>query len=201
MKENIMLFLQIITIDFFTAFGLYTLLFLLISIFTKKLILHIIDAEATKFISFVGIIYLLAWTIGLFVFYFENNAEEQSNMLNRLFGKYWFGIWAQPIIWFSITQFLRIKRINKNVLLRILFSILLIISIERCIIIITSLHRDYLPSSWTMYRDLEIYPSNFFLALLVKIMIFLLFVEIYYEAKSRLYIVLKNKKGTIEKIQ
>ena len=186
MKENILLLLQIITVDFFTAFGLYSLLSLFISIFTKSVILAKIDKEATNFISFVGVVYFIVWIIGMFVFYSESNPEDRSNMLNRMFGKYWFGVWAQPILWFLVTQLLRKESVYKNIFFRILFSIMLIISIERFIIITTSLHRDYLPSSWTMYNDLDIYPPNFFLALFCKIIMFLLFVGIYYFAVSKL---------------
>ncbi len=186
MKENIMLLLQIITVDFFTAFGLYSLLFLLISIFTKNVILSKIDAEANNFITFVGVVYFVVWVAGIFVFYTESNTEDRSNMLNRMFGKYWFGIWSQPILWFIVTQLLRIESIYKNIFLRIVFSFILIISIERLIIISTSLHRDYLPSSWTMYNDLDIYPPNFFLALVCKIILFLLFTGLYYLTISRL---------------
>jgi hypothetical protein len=185
MKENLILLLQIITVDFFTAFGLYSLFFLIASIFFKKSFLFKVDEEAKKFISFVGIIYFIIWIIGIIVFYAESNLEEQNSMLNRIFGKYWFGFWLQPIVWFLITQLLRIKRVAKNVFLRIIFSFLLIISFEKYVIIITSFHRDYLPSTWTMYNDLEIYPSNLFLALLVKIIMFLLFVGIYYSITNK----------------
>lgn len=57
MKENILLLLQIITVDFFTAFGLYTFVFLIVSIFTKKPIIKKIDEEANGFIAFAGVIY------------------------------------------------------------------------------------------------------------------------------------------------
>ena len=200
MKENIILFLQIITVDFFTAFGLYSLLFLFLSIFTKKTFLYKLDKEAKNYISFVGIVYFIVWIVGIFIFYRESNAEEQNSMLNRMFGKYWVGFWVQPILWFSITQLLRIKRIWKNILLRIIFSFLLIISIEKYIIIITTFHRDYLPSSWTMHNDLGIYPSNFLLAVLLKLIMFLLFVGIYYLIISRLKVLTKIKKFKIEKI-
>lgn len=67
-----------------------------------------------------------------------------------------------------------------------LFSILLIISIERLIILVTSFHRDYLPSSWTMYNEIGIYPSHFVLSLFLKIMVFLVFVGIFYSIKNKL---------------
>lgn len=186
MKGNILFLLQTIAIDFFTAFGLYSIFFLFISIFTKNVIISKIDKEATNFITFAGVVYLIVWIIGLFVFYSVSNTEDRTHMLNRMFGKYWFGIWSQPILWFLVTQLLRIKSIYKNIFLRILFSFILIISIERLTIIITSLHRDYLPSSWTMYSDLDIYPPNLFLALVCKIIMLLLFAGIYYLAMKKL---------------
>lgn len=195
MKENILLILQILIIDFFIAFGLYSILFLLVSIFAKNAFLYKIDEESKKLISFLGIVYLVVWFIGIFVFYLESNTVEKNSMLNRMFGKYWFGFWLQPLLWFTITQFLRIKRVSKNVFLRIIFSVFLIISIERYVIIITSLHRDYLPSSWTMFNDLGIYPTDFFLALLVKMIMFLLFVGIYYVIKNQLKILLSKSKN------
>lgn len=188
-----MLLLQIITIDFFTAFGLYSLLFLIVSIFTKNAALYKVDNEAAKFISFTGLVYFAVWIIGLFVFYFESNIEAQNSMLNRMFGRYWFGIWAQPILWFLVTQLLRIKRVYKNIFLRLLFSFILIISIERFVIMMTAFDDDYLPGGWTMHRDLDIYPPNFILALFCKILVFLLFVGIYYLATSKLKMVLKKK--------
>lgn len=194
MKENILFLLQIITIDFFTAFGLYSILYLIVSIFVKKPILYKIDEEAVKFISLAGVIYFAVWIIGIFVFYAESNPEEKSDMLNRMFGKYWIGFWTQPILWFALTQLLRFKKVSKNALLRIVFSFLLIFSIEQFIIFITSFHHDYLPSSWTMYRDLDIYPSNFFLALLMKIVFFLFFDGIYYLAKNQIKIFAKTKR-------
>lgn len=195
MKENILLILQILIVDFFIAFGLYSILFLLVSIFAKNAFLYKIDEESKKLISFLGIVYLVVWFIGIFVFYLESNTVEKNSMLNRMFGKYWFGFWLQPLLWFTITQFLRIKRVSKNVFLRIIFSVFLIISIERYVIIITSLDRDYLPSSWTMFNDLGIYPTDFFLALLVKMIMFLLFVGIYYVIKNQLKILLSKSKN------
>lgn len=67
------------------------------------------------------------------------------------------------------------------------------VSIERLMIFIITFHRDYLPSSWTMYSDLDIYPSNFILALFCKIIMFLLFVGTYYFTKRKLKIALIKK--------
>ncbi len=50
-------------------------------------------------------------------------------------------------------QFLWFKRFRKNLLVLFLLSIVVSIGmwLERFVIIVTSLHRDFLPSSWGMY--------------------------------------------------
>lgn len=186
MTEKIIFTLHLINQDFFTAFGLFTILYLFLSIFIKKEILHQIDEEANKFISFIGILYLIIWIIGIIVEFNILNEEDKISMLNRIFGKYWFGFWIQPLFWVVITQLLRFKKIRKNILLRLLFSLLLILSIEKMILISITFHRDYLPSSWTMYNELDIYPSNFILLILLKIFIFLIFVGIFRFVSDRI---------------
>jgi molybdopterin-containing oxidoreductase family membrane subunit len=179
MNENIISILKTLTVDFFTAFGLYSFLFLISSIFIKKATFYKFDEEAKKFISFVGFLYIILWFLGVFVYYIESSPEERTGMINRMFGKYWFGIWIQPIFWFLLSQIFRIKLFSKNILIRIFASFFLIFSIERLVIISTSLHRDYLPSSWTMYSDLGIYSSFFILSILLKILFFMLFVWLF----------------------
>lgn len=179
MNDNIISILKTLTVDFFTAFGLYSFLFLISSIFIKKTTFYKFDEEAKKFISFVGFLYIIIWFLGIFVYYIESSPEERTGMINRMFGKYWFGIWIQPLFWFLLSQIFRIKLFSKNILIRIFASFFLIFSIERLVIISTSLHRDYLPSSWTMYSDLGIYSSFFILSILLKILFFMLFVWLF----------------------
>ena len=179
MNKNIISILKTLTVDFFTAFGLYSFLFLISSIFIKKATFYKFDEEAKKFISFVGFLYIIIWFLGIFVYYIESSSEERTGMINRMFGKYWFGIWIQPLFWFLLSQIFRIKLFSKNILIRIFASFFLIFSIERLVIISTSLHRDYLPSSWTMYSDLGIYSSFFILSILLKILFFMLFVWLF----------------------
>ena len=176
---NIFFNLELLILDFFTAFGLYSFLFLILSIFIKKIAFYQFDNQAKNFISFVGVLYIIFWVSGTIVYYIDCNPVEKSVMIDRMFGKYWFGIWIQPLFWFALSQIFRIKFLSKNILIRIFASFFLIFSIERLIIIISSFHRDYLPSSWTMYRQLDIYPSNFILSILMKIFIFILFVGLY----------------------
>ncbi|WP_374400391.1 hypothetical protein [Flavobacterium sp.] len=189
---NIFFNLELLILDFFTAFGFYSFLFLIVSIFIKKTTFYSFDNQAKKFITFVGVLYIIFWFLGTIVYYIECNPEEKNEMVDRMFGKYWFSIWIQPLFWFFLSQIFRIKIFSKNILIRIIASFFLIISIERLVIIISSFHRDYLPSSWTMYRQLDIYPSNFILSILLKIFIFMLFVGLYTYISNKIH-QLRNK--------
>ena len=190
---NIFFNLELLILDFFTAFGLYSFLFLILSIFIKKIALYQFDNQVKRFISFVGVLYIIFWVLGTIVYYIDCNPVEKSVMIDRMFGKYWFGIWIQPLFWFALSQIFRIKFLSKNILIRIFASFFLIFSIERLIIIISSFHRDYLPSSWTMYKQLDIYPSNFILSILMKILIFMLFVWLFTFISNKIHQLRDNK--------
>lgn len=177
MIERLLFSLDFILLDFFSEYGLVTILCLILSIFIKNPFLQKINDESDRFISFIGIVYLIVWLLATII---ELNISDQENknfLLNRMFGKYWFGFWLQPLLWFSISQLLRIKAIRKNILIKLIFSFFFILSIEKIVIIFTSFHRDYLPSSWTMTSN--IYSSNTFLEILMKLFVFLLSVGIF----------------------
>ncbi|MBP1224694.1 hypothetical protein JOD96_003277 [Flavobacterium sp. 1355] len=197
MIQSVLFNSELILLDFFSAYGLTTILFLILSLFIKKNFLKKVDVHSNHFISFIGIVYLIVWIIATIVELYFREEESRNYLLNRMFGKYWFGFWLQPLIWFSITQLLRFKTIQKNILFRLIFSFLLIISIEKMVIIFTSFHRDYLPSSWTMYNDSGIYPSNIFLVLLMKISIYLLSVRIYFAISQKIK-ELKARKANLQ---
>ena len=180
MNEKILFNLEIILVDFFSAYGLTTLLYFIISIFIKNTFLKKADNQSNNFISFIGILYLIVFTAAILVELNILDQESKTYLLQRMFGKYWFGFWLQPILWISITQLLRFGTVRKNIFLRLLFSFFLILSIEKIVTITISFHRDYLPSSWTMSHDTSIFPSNLFLQILIKIFIYLLFVGFFF---------------------
>ena len=68
-------------------------------------------------------------------------------------GPYWPAFWALIATNIVTPQLLWLKRVRHNIPL--LFVISLIVNtgmwLERFVIIVTSLHRDFLPSSWGMY--------------------------------------------------
>lgn len=191
MIENFNFVLYVISNDFFISFGIYTVLYLLISIFTKKEILYKLDDEVCKLIIFIGIIYFLVWTTAIFISF--SNIESRTFLLNRMFGKYWIGFWLQPIIWIAMTQLLRFKMIQKNWFCRLLFSFFFIFSFERIVIFTVIFHRDYLPSSWTMYSYSDLLPDYFWLNLFLKIILFLVFVRLFFFLRKMIFSYFKKE--------
>ena len=82
--KNIFFNLELLILDFFTAFGLYSFLFLIVSVFIKKESFYNFDEQAKKFLSFVGVLYIIFWVLGTIVYYIECNSEEKSGMVNRV---------------------------------------------------------------------------------------------------------------------
>ena len=172
MIERLLFNLEFILVDFFSAYGLVTILCLILSIFIRNPFLQKINIQSDRLISFIGIVYLMVFLITTIVELNISDQESKNFLLNRMFGKYWFGFWLQPLLWFSMSQLLRIKAIRKNILIKLIFSLFFIISIEKTVIIFTSFHRDYLPSSWTISSST--YSSNLFVELFIKFSVFLL---------------------------
>ena len=85
--------------------------------------------------------------------WYSGNPWERYVTINRAFGPYGFTYWALILCNILIPQCLWLKSVRANPL--ILFAIALIINVgmwlERFVIVVTSLHRDFLPSSWGMY--------------------------------------------------
>ncbi len=103
---------------------------------------------ATSLVVFYG--YLMEAFFGLV---WSSSHYETFMMKNRMFGPYGYMYWALIFCNGFAPQFLWFKKIRTSI--TGLFVISLIVSVgmwlERYVIIVTSLHRDFLPSSWGMY--------------------------------------------------
>jgi Ni/Fe-hydrogenase subunit HybB-like protein len=102
----------------------------------------------------VGLAYATEFVTALY----SGNPYEQFAFLNRAFGPWgWaYGIMVSCNV--VIPQLLWSKRIRTNIAIVFVISIFVNIGMwfERFVIIVTSLHRDYLPSSWADYRPTPI---------------------------------------------
>lgn len=197
MKENIWDFVNIIYVDFFIGFGLYSLLYLIVLLFVKnKTKINFVDKIATDLVVFAGIIYFVGWIIGIYFTFQEITEEEKQNILNRMFGKYWFGYWLQPILWIFTTQILRIEKIRNSKILRLIFSLIFILSIERFTIVLVSIHRDYIGSSFEMGM-FSFLSAEYIILILIKITIYLLLAFILYFATEQIK-KFKNRRSVIK---
>jgi molybdopterin-containing oxidoreductase family membrane subunit len=107
----------------------------------------------TRIIMVTGTIVGIAYLTEFFIAWYSGNVYEQYAFANRAFGPYWWAYWsmmscnliAPQVFWFKWARttpwFIFIMSIVVNVGMWF----------ERFVIIVTSLHRDYLPSSWVMY--------------------------------------------------
>ena len=113
-----------------------------------------------KHIEYMNIIIILtgslvgtAYMTELFMSWYSGVEFEQYAFLNRATGPYW---WAYAIMMTCnvlTPQLYWIKSIRTSFVATFVISIFINIGMwfERFVIIVTSLHRDYLPSAWTMF--------------------------------------------------
>jgi molybdopterin-containing oxidoreductase family membrane subunit len=127
-----------------------------------------------KIMLTTGLIVFYGYIMEVFFGWYSANEFEQHMIINRMTGPYAPVYWALIVCNGLIPQLLWLKRVRFNTL--ILFIIAIIANIgmwlERFVIVITSLHRDFLPSSWGLYAGtiwdwtLYIGTIGFFLAML-----------------------------------
>ena len=113
-----------------------------------------------KHIEYMNVIIILtgslvgtAYMTELFMSWYSGVEFEQYAFLNRATGPYW---WAYAIMMTCnvlTPQLYWIKSIRTSFVATFVISIFINIGMwfERFVIIVTSLHRDYLPSAWTMF--------------------------------------------------
>jgi len=107
-----------------------------------------------KMLLATGLIVAYGYMMETFSAFYSANQYEKFMLLNR-----WTGPYA-PVYWTLIACNIAIpltllwsSRIRKNVLALFLISLVIQTGmwLERFVIVVTSLHRDFLPSSWGMY--------------------------------------------------
>ncbi|MCG8557494.1 MAG: polysulfide reductase NrfD [Proteobacteria bacterium] len=91
-----------------------------------------------------------AYSMEFFIAWYSGNEYELYAFLNRATGPYWWAYWCMVSCNVISPQLFWFRRVRTSI--PWMFAISFIINIgmwfERFVIIVTSLHRDYLPSSW-----------------------------------------------------
>ncbi|WP_111672045.1 NrfD/PsrC family molybdoenzyme membrane anchor subunit [Algoriphagus litoralis] len=113
--------------------------------------------------SIVGIAYITEF----FIAWYSGVEAEQYAFINRATGPYWWAYWSMMTCNVISPQLFWIKKIRTSIIATFALSIVVNIGMwfERFVIIVTSLHRDYLPSSWAMFyptwADVGVYMFTF----------------------------------------
>jgi molybdopterin-containing oxidoreductase family membrane subunit len=100
-----------------------------------------------------GLIVAYGYSMEAFISWYSANTYEKFMYMNRMTGPYGPSYWLLILCNITLPQLLWIRRVRLNVTL--VWIIALIVNtgmwLERFVIVITSLHRDFLPGQWGMY--------------------------------------------------
>jgi molybdopterin-containing oxidoreductase family membrane subunit len=106
-----------------------------------------------KLIILTSCIVALAYGTEYFMALYSTNPYEVFVFQNRALGPFAWAYWTMVSCNVLIPQLLWFRRVRRN--LAAVFVLTLFINVgmwfERFVIIVTSLHRDFLPSSWASY--------------------------------------------------
>ena len=119
--------------------------------------------------------------------FYSGDHFERYMYLNRVLGPYGWAYWLLLLCNLVTPQLLWFKRFRSNVVW--LFAVAMVVNVgmwlERFVIIVTSLHRDFLVSSWGMFSptiwDISTFAGTIglFLALLFLFLRFLPMISIF----------------------
>ena len=103
-----------------------------------------------KIILVTGSMVGYAYSVEFFIAWYSGNLAEQFTFINRAFGPYKVGYWIMFICNAFIPQLFWFRKIRTSALGVWIISIFVNIGMwfERFVIVMSSLSRDYLPSSW-----------------------------------------------------
>ena len=100
-----------------------------------------------------GLIVVYGYLMEFFIAWYSGNQFEQFMIVNRITGPYRWHWYALILCNATVPQLLWSRKIRRQP--AIVWIIAMFVNVgmwlERFIIVVTSLHRDFLPSSWGMY--------------------------------------------------
>jgi molybdopterin-containing oxidoreductase family membrane subunit len=106
-----------------------------------------------KIMLATGLMVGYGYGLEAFMAWYSDNVFEWYVAKNRAGGPYWWAYWMLILTNVVVPQLLWSKRVRSTPLLLffIALDVLLGMWLERYVIVVTSLHRDFLSSSWGMY--------------------------------------------------
>ncbi len=106
-----------------------------------------------KIILLTGTLVGYAYATEFFIAWYSGNTYEQFAFANRAFGPYAWAYWTMVSCNVISPQIFWFKKMRRNIVVLFIMSIFVNIGMwfERFVIVVTSLHADFLPSSWDYY--------------------------------------------------
>ncbi len=143
--------------------------------------------QMAKIMLATGLFVCYGYSMEVFFGWYSGNQYEWYMILNRFGGPYAWSYWALILCNGIVPQLMWFKRFRMN--LPLLWVVTLFVGVgmwlERFVIVVISLHRDYLTSSWAMYAptiwDWALYIGSFglFFSLLFLFIRFLPMINIF----------------------
>jgi len=132
-----------------------------------------------KIVLATGTIVGYAYGMEFFIAWYGANPNEGFAFINRAFGHYAWAYWIMISCNVITPQFFWFKKVRENTALVWILSIFVNVGMwfERFVIIVTSLARDFLPSSWGYYSPSIVEIFTFFGTFGVFSFLFLLFIR------------------------
>jgi len=120
-----------------------------------------------KVIVLTGSIVGIAYITELFISWYGQNPYEMAAFKNRydLSTPYAWSYWLMMSCNVIAPQFFWFRKLRRNLLFTFFMSIIVNVGMwfERFVIIVTSVYRDYIPSSWSTYYAPTIWEVGFYL--------------------------------------
>ena len=134
-----------------------------------------------KVILLTGTIVGTAYLTELFVAWYSGNIYEENQFATRALGPYAWAYFTMMSCNLLAPQIFWIKRARRSIYVTFVMSIFVNIGMwfERFVIIVISLHRDYLPSSWHQYSPTWVEVGIYVGTLGIFMTLFLLFARFF----------------------
>ena len=120
--------------------------------FESYITIHHLDVMAKVMLT-TGMVVVYGYFMEVFASLYSGNEYEEYLLYNRLFGPSSWAYWGLLFCNAVAIQPLWFKRVRQNPLALLIISLIVSVGmwLERYVIIVISLERDFLPSSWGLY--------------------------------------------------
>jgi len=123
--------------------------------------------KMNKIILLTGMMVGYAYAMEFFIAWYSGSLYERYAFINRAFGPYAWAYWTMITCNVISPQFFWFRKFRRSIPVMFVLSIVVNIGMwfERFVIIVTSLHRDYLPGSWGYFMptiwDIGLFVGSF----------------------------------------